>query len=270
MIFKQNIHIKSALMPLLYAGPYLHAPIRHAKNILCDNRHMIYVISDLHGYPHERFLRLLDVAGFGAEDFLYILGDVVDRNGDGGVATLQWLMYQTNAQLIMGNHEASLLACSFVINEITDGFKVPEDGLKIWNGYIMDGGDVTLKALKKLPLETREDIIYYLNDCPYYELCTAGGKDYLLVHSGIEKFDRNKKLSAYENNDFIWARPKLEDRYFDDVITVFGHTPTIYYGDEYLDRIVRTDTWMDIDMGAGSGREPVLLRLDDLKEFRLD
>ena len=57
---------------------------------------MIYVISDLHGYPHERFLQLLEEASFGRGDFLYILGDVVDRNGDGGVKTLDWLMYQTN------------------------------------------------------------------------------------------------------------------------------------------------------------------------------
>ena len=41
---------------------------------------MIYVISDLHGYPHEKLLALLDKAGFGRDDFLYILGDVVDRN----------------------------------------------------------------------------------------------------------------------------------------------------------------------------------------------
>ena len=31
---------------------------------------MIYVISDLHGYLHERFLALLDKAGFAEDDFL--------------------------------------------------------------------------------------------------------------------------------------------------------------------------------------------------------
>ena len=71
---------------------------------------MIYVISDLHGYPHERFLALLNKAGFCEGDFLYIIGDIVDRNGDGGIATLKWLLYQPNAQLILGNHEAMLLA----------------------------------------------------------------------------------------------------------------------------------------------------------------
>lgn len=49
---------------------------------------MVYVISDLHGYLHGRFLALLDKAGFAEDDFLYILGDIVDRSGDGGTATL--------------------------------------------------------------------------------------------------------------------------------------------------------------------------------------
>ena len=81
---------------------------------------MIYVISDLHGYPMERFLQLLEKASFGKDDFLYILGDVVDRNGDGGVEMLQWLMYQTNVELIMGNHEAMLLSNAFVFDEMTE------------------------------------------------------------------------------------------------------------------------------------------------------
>lgn len=44
---------------------------------------MVYVISDLHGYPHDAFLALLERAGFSDTDFLYILGDVIDRNGNG-------------------------------------------------------------------------------------------------------------------------------------------------------------------------------------------
>ena len=53
---------------------------------------MIYATSDLHGYPLDAFRRLLDAAGFGASDTLYVLGDVIDRNGDGGVAMLRWMM----------------------------------------------------------------------------------------------------------------------------------------------------------------------------------
>ena len=81
---------------------------------------MTYVISDLHGYPIEKLKRLLEKAEFGEDDFLYILGDVVDRNGDGGVSILLWLLEQVNVQLLLGNHEAMLLSCDFVFDEITE------------------------------------------------------------------------------------------------------------------------------------------------------
>ena len=116
---------------------------------------MIYVISDLHGYPHEKFLELLDRAGFGKGDYLYILGDVIDRNGDGGVETLQWLIYQTNAEMILGNHEASLLACSFVFDELTEESidALTDEKLDMLSRYDNDGGSVTLKAMKQLYYE---------------------------------------------------------------------------------------------------------------------
>ena len=153
---------------------------------------MIYVISDLHGYPHNRFLQLLKEAGFSQDDFLYILGDVVDRNGDGGVETLQWLMYQTNVQLILGNHEAMLLANAFVFDEITEEIEetMSDEKLDMLRRYYYDGGSVTLKAMQKLPKDTQQDILDYLRDCPLYELLSVSGNDYLLVHSGIEKFDK--------------------------------------------------------------------------------
>ena len=44
---------------------------------------MTFAISDLHGYPVDKFKALLDKAGFSDADTLYILGDVIDRSGDG-------------------------------------------------------------------------------------------------------------------------------------------------------------------------------------------
>lgn len=49
---------------------------------------MTYVISDLHGYPLKNFQQLLDKAAFSQTDTLYILGDIIDRNGDGGIEML--------------------------------------------------------------------------------------------------------------------------------------------------------------------------------------
>lgn len=235
---------------------------------------MTYVISDLHGYPLEKLKKLLEKADFCEDDFLYILGDVVDRNCDGGVEILTWLLSQPNVQLILGNHEAMLLACEFLFDEITDESisSFDSEKMEILTNYQLNGGDVTLKALSKLNKESPEtvaDILDYLHNAPLYEAVTAGGKDYFLVHSGIDDFEKGKKISDYPTDAFIWAWPELDDEYFDDITTVFGHTPTKYYGEEYSNKIIKTKTWIAIDMGAGDGvTEPVLLRLDDMAEFR--
>lgn len=231
---------------------------------------MNYVISDLHGYPHEEFLDLLARAGFGRGDYLYILGDVIDRNGDGGVATLEWLLYQENAELILGNHEGMLLASSFVFDELTEDSidSLDDEKIDILNRYNSDGGEVTLKAMHKISKDLQQDILDYLREAPLYLTAYVDGRDFLFVHSGLGNFDPAKRISEYSADDLLWTNPKLTDKYFPDVMTVLGHTPTIHYGDEYDGKIVKTDTWIDIDVGAGFGRPPVLLRLEDMKEFR--
>lgn len=235
---------------------------------------MIYVISDLHGYPLEKFKTLLKKANFTDNDFLYILGDVIDRNGDGGVEMLCWLLEQPNVQLILGNHEAMLLSCEFVFDEITEDSiaAMMEEKIGMLGDYMFNGGEVTLKALcelKKNSPDTVLDILDYLHEAPLYEAITAGENDFLLVHSGIDRFDKNKKLSQYSADDFLWAWPSLNDEYFEDIITVFGHTPTMHYGEAHTGKILKTKTWIDIDVGAGFGQEPVLFRLDDFREFKL-
>lgn len=235
---------------------------------------MTYVISDLHGYPLEKFKKLLEKADFSDDDFLYILGDVVDRNGDGGVEMLCWLLEQPNVQLILGNHEAMLLSCKFIFDVITDESinAMCNEKIGVLGDYMFNGGEVTLKALselRKTSPETVIDILDYLHDAPLYEAITVSENDFLLVHAGIDNFDRNKKISQYSSDDFLWARPRINDEYFDDIITIFGHTPTMHYGTMYKGKIIKTKTWINIDVGAGFGQEPVLLRLDDFKEFQL-
>lgn len=235
---------------------------------------MIYVISDLHGYPLANFKKLLEKAAFSDDDFLYLLGDCIDRNGDGGVEMLCWLLEQPNVQLILGNHEAMLLACSFVFEEITEETinALTAEKMGLLQQYMQNGGDVTLKALRDLRNRAPDliaELFDYLHDAPLYEAVSAGGKDFLLLHSGIDHFEKAKKLSQYAQDDFLWTWTSLETDYFDEIITVFGHTPTLTYGEEYTGKILKTRTWIDIDVGAGFGQEPVLLRLDDFEEFRM-
>lgn len=232
---------------------------------------MIYTISDLHGYPVEKLKQLLKLAGFSGDDYLFILGDVIDRNGDGGIGILRWLLTVTNATLLLGNHEAMLLTCEFVIDEISEETlsNLTREKLEMLSNYIANGGDVTLRELRKLPRETQQDIFEYLKDCPLYETVTAGGKDYILVHAGLDNFRKDRKLSDYSVDELIWTWPELTDEYFDDVHTVFGHTPTRSLDPRCNGGILRTRTWTDIDVGAAYGNEPVLFRLDDGKTFQL-
>ena len=232
---------------------------------------MIYVTSDLHGYPLERFHALLEKAGFCDDDFCFVLGDVIDR-GTEGIKTLRWLMAQPNFELILGNHEAMMLACDFICDDITDDSiaNLTSQKLGTYTTWMSNGGQTTLNELHSLPNEERKYIFDFLRDAPLYETVTAGGKDFLLTHSGLGSFDKSKKLSQYSPHDLIWNRPNLNQRYFDGIITVFGHTPTFLYGSMYNGRAVVTDTWIDIDTGAAYGESPMFLRLDDLKEFYAD
>lgn len=232
---------------------------------------MIYVTSDLHGYPLEKFKALLEKTEFGSDDFCYVLGDVIDR-GSEGIKTLRWIMRQPNFELILGNHEDMMLGCDFILDEITEESIANLTGTKFdcYLNWISNGGQQTLNELFSLRREEIKYIFEFLEDAPLYAAVTAGDRDFILTHSGLGSFDKTKRLSEYTPHDLLWTRPSLETEYFEDITTVFGHTPTFYYGDEYTGKAVFTDTWIDIDTGAACGRNPMLLRLDDLKEFYMD
>lgn len=231
-----------------------------------------YAISDLHGYPLKKFKALLRRVRFSAKDTLYVLGDVIDRNGDGGVEMLRYIMQKPNIVFILGNHEDMLLACDFLFKEITDE-NVSELVMfrtEALERYLRNGGMVTLESLGRLNRESPEELaalVSFLREAPLYEAVTVKNRDFILVHAGLGGFSPEKKLSEYAPHELLWVRPELNARYFDDVITVFGHTPTMYYGGGYEGRIIMNPTWINIDAGAAAGLPPALLRLDDLKVF---
>lgn len=229
----------------------------------------VYVTSDLHGISLKEFKALLKKADFGEDDFLYILGDVIDRRGDGGVELLRWLLTAPNVQLILGNHEEMLLKCDFLFGENPALALLDKKNTSALETYIDSGGEITVDALRKLDPETVSDILDYLRDCPLYETLTVNGRDFVLVHGGLDEFDKRKKLTDYTSDELLWAWPEYDDKYFEDITTVFGHTPTIFYDREHKGRILHRPTWIDIDVGASYGYGTAMLRLDDMKEFYL-
>jgi len=232
---------------------------------------MIYVSSDLHGCKPSVFHRLLTQAGFCDDDFLFILGDVIDR-GEWGAELLLWLTQQPNVELILGNHEAIMLACSFLFNEVTeqslDSLTAKE--ISLVQNWVNNGGGPTLKGLQQLLRKDPESvygIIEYLREAPLYEKLEVNGQSFVLVHAGLGNFRADRSLDDYPPTNLLLGRPSLDTHYFSNTRVIFGHTPTQFFGDDYCGRAVHTTTWSCIDVGVHLGYPPMLLRLDDMKEF---
>ncbi len=233
---------------------------------------MIYVTSDIHG-RFECLKRLLDAVNFSESDWLWIIGDVIDRNGDGGIEMLKWLLWQPNVQLILGNHENFLLANRWLFEEISDESIDNFDAsnlarLSLWRS---NGGDVTVKALSDEPADMRQDILDYLDDCPLFETVSVGDRKYLLVHGGLGNYDKAKRPEDYTPDELLWARPSLSTEYSPSEYTVIvGHTPTVAYSERYKNRMIKTNSFWNIDTGAAmKDGKPMLLCLDTLKEYYL-
>ncbi len=217
---------------------------------------------------------LLHLANFSSQDELFILGDVIDRNGDGGISLLLWIMQHRNIHLIMGNHEDMMLKCAFLLDDISEAAYMQYDSARmdLLTTWLDNGAEVTLNSLRMLKLRDPHkayELFRFLSKAKYYKVLRIGSKSFLLTHSGLRHFEPGKPLSSYTKDDFIWNRPLLTDSYFADIFTVFGHTPTAYYGMEYRDRMIMTRTFADIDTGASMGGCPMLLRLNDFTPFYL-
>ena len=234
---------------------------------------MIYVTSDLHGHM-DCLEKLLAYVSFSDDDWLYIIGDVIDRNEIGGVDILKWLLVQPNVQLILGNHELLLLSNRWLFREVTDDSLdlLNPMNIKSLNLWKRNGGDCTMKALKEESQETRQYILDYLDDCPLYESVTIDGRKYLLVHGGLGNYEPNKSIDDYSVHDLVWTRPSLDTVYNPDkYIVIIGHTPTYFYSEKYQSRMIKTVSWWNIDTGAArSDGRPMLLCLDTLKEYYIE
>lgn len=234
---------------------------------------MIYVCSDLHGFPLEKFQLLLKQADFNEKDFLFVLGDVIDR-GENGVELLSWMSTQSNIQLIKGNHEAMLLSCDFLFKTITEESLnlLDMEKMELLDNWLYNGAAPTIKGFKRLKEKDPElvdGILDYLREAPLYECLTLNGQRFILVHAGLDHFDKEKPLDAYLPDELLWARPTVDTQYFDDALVIFGHTPTLFFDAEKHGKAYKTKTWICIDAGVGMNEAPMLLRLDDLQEFYL-
>ncbi len=235
---------------------------------------MIYVMSDIHGC-HALFRRMLQKINFSDEDDLYILGDFIDR-GDTPIPLLLDCMERINVYPLLGNHEAIMLQCVNGLPAEATAANVQEfytrEGLDVYSAWMQNGGGITMTQFLGLVPLKRAEVLAYLREFRLYEeLTMPDGRQFVLTHSGIDGFEPHRALSSYSPDALINARPLPTDRFFENKMLIFGHTPTLTYPEmEGKAKIMVTDTFINIDCGAvfhEAGGKLACLRLDDMKVF---
>ena len=224
---------------------------------------MKYVISDIHGM-WDKYQNMLERINFGAEDELYVLGDVIDRGAD-GIKILKDIKKHSNMHLLMGNHELMAVQTLFAKDE------------NEWYGkmslWARNGGEETYYRLLELPEEEQRELARFLVTLPDYMEAEVNGRTFHLVH-GFPADTLEKQ---------VWTRPKLNTSTpFKDKTLIVGHTPVmLLYGnpDRYIRRLRKEGKHMeiehaagfiDIDCGCASGMPEgrlACLRLEDMEEF---
>lgn len=187
-----------------------------------------YAISDLHG-QYGIFEKLLECIDFSDEDYMYVLGDAIDRGPD-GIKLLQHIMRAPNMDLLIGNHEFLMLN-SVAQDGAVDS--VPGKDADLWLYY--NGGEVTFDAYKALSEEERKELLRWLNTRMLTTLVETGDKAICLTHSNFVEECIGKK---YEDCSYrvawniVWKTPYRADvfipvdKYVEtDYDFIIGHVP---------------------------------------------
>ena len=171
---------------------------------------MRYIVSDIHGC-YEQYRMLLEKIQFSEKDILYVLGDVADR-GPEPIKVLQDMMIRPNVIFILGNHDFIMYTLmkklSVEITEDNYDSHLTKDILLDYTLWIQDGGQITAEQFRKLDYPEKMDMLDYIAGASLYEVIENNGKEYRLVHAGLD----NSKRYYPEENIFL----------------VTGHTPTIF------------------------------------------
>ena len=238
-----------------------------------------YVMSDIHGM-YDKYTAMLRKIRLSESDMLFVLGDVLDR-GSEGVRILWDMMMSPNIIPLLGNHDyMAAQSLRLLMQEVT-----PES-LKAFDKEIMTGltewaqtgGLATIEEFKKLSDEKRESILEYLDEFELFDEVEAGGRDFVLVHAGLDNFSPDRPLEDYGLHEVLFHSPDYSKVYFNDRYLVTGHRPTRLEFEKaeflnadpnvsYKDEIVFINNHIAIDCGCGYGGRLGALCLDTMKTY---
>lgn len=210
---------------------------------------MIYVTADIHGY-YEAFMQLLEMIHFCEEDYLYVLGDTIDK-GPESFRVLGHIMHAENMELILGNHEEFLLEA---LKSRVYGKRNFID-MKLWCKH---GGEKTFKQFMKMSVEEQQEIFRYLSTRPLYRIIG----NTVLVHGGVllhkKSYSSWKELMEEQDRQtLLWTKEEFLTQPFDINLegrVIFGHTPTSEIQRVRGEKQTPGEVWIDTKrMGIDGG-----------------
>ncbi len=235
---------------------------------------MTYVMSDIHGC-YEKYRTMLDTIAFTEDDTLYVLGDVLDRGPDGFKILLD-MAARRNIVGLWGNHELlAAVALPSLLRTMCRGKEQPlscteQEQMQEW---LQNGGRPSILQFLQLSGEEIETVCKYLPELSAYKEITVAGRQFVLLHAGLEHFSPDRPLEEYDLEALLFCRPDLNTAYFPDKTLIFGHTPTrLLYRQiketERPDRIFHYAAMIGIDCGCVyAGGRLGCLCLDTMEEF---
>ncbi|MBQ3665778.1 MAG: metallophosphoesterase [Lachnospiraceae bacterium] len=218
---------------------------------------MRYLISDIHG-DLILFKKMLREINFNFEyDELIIVGDILDRN-EHGIKLYQFIksfVEDGTMKLLIGNHE--LFAIKYMEGELSE---------KKWISF---GGEHTLKDLKEMSDEEKEELLLFLKGLPLYlEIETEKYGKSVITHTGlsidtyvyneddsinviqsIEKAAKENLMEYLISLDIHYAPVHIKQSL--DRFLFVGHVCTFGLNDDASNKIYRTPYYMNLDCGAG-------------------
>lgn len=195
------------------------------------------VISDIHGNA-KTFRALIIKLGIKKGDFVYILGDFIDRgpnSKDVFDAIFQLINNGINIECVKGNHEDLILESFFDLNTNMH-----------WALYC--GGAETITSfgvndVKEIP----EKYINFISNMPYY----LRVDDYLMVHAGLDF--KNGVSPLYDVKQMMWIRNWHENIDYDwlgEEIIIHGHTPADKLEISTMLEHIEVKRYLNIDNGC--------------------
>lgn len=212
------------------------------------------VIGDIHGCHNELkelISRLTEEKKYLPEkDRLIFIGDYIDR-GDNPRLVVKYIRelqdrYGEKVIPLMGNHEDMLL-----------NYAAFADQNWLYNGY-----EATLFSYK----DHKEDLLKdlrWMTDLPhYYE-----DEHFIYVHAGI---DKDLPMDRQDKETLLWARQEFyyDPRVYDKII-IFGHTPTMFMGEDDTPQWLNDGNDIAIDTGCvyGGRLTALIIENDQIIEY---